>query len=207
VLSGFDDPKVQSVFKKFPSRPGGVKLKYNSTPLSDEQLDKSLELIEDNLREKMKQALKDVSMPNTVERINELLLLVRQSDVLPIVTVQQYELFQLGSQLVEKARAMTIVIAEDSAKVFRNHPSSENYFKWLAANKMIDVIGADLPDNFAPPFIFLYNKPYTVTSGDTLSKIALKYYGHENLWDIIWEASGMNFHPDLIIPGQKLILP
>jgi nucleoid-associated protein YgaU len=72
---------------------------------------------------------------------------------------------------------------------------------------MVDSIGADKPASLAPSHTLLYNKPYTVVSGDTLSKIALKYYGHENLWDIIWEASGRNFHPDQIVPGQKLCLP
>jgi nucleoid-associated protein YgaU len=49
--------------------------------------------------------------------------------------------------------------------------------------------------------------PYTVIGGETLSKIALRFYGYENLWDFIWLNSGANFHPDLIIPGQKLTLP
>jgi len=204
VLSGFDDLKVTSFFKKHPIRPGKLKLTLVQAPLTDEQLDKYIELMEDGLKQRMRIALKNVNIPYTPERINELLLLVKQSDIL---ATNDQEILDLGSLLVEKARAMTIVNAEDTAKVFRNHPSSENYFKWLAANKMIDVIGADLPNNFAPPFKLLYNKPYTVSSGDTLSKIALKYYGHENLWDIIWEASGMNFHPDQIIPGQKLSLP
>jgi nucleoid-associated protein YgaU len=204
VPGGFDDQKVTSFFKKYPNRPGELKLTLVQAPLTDEQLDKYGELMEDQLKQRMRVALKNVNIPYTPERINELLLLVKQSDIL---ATNDQEILDLDSLLVDKARAMTIAIAEDAAKVFRNHPSSENYFKWLATNKMIDVIGADLPDNFAPPFKLMYNKPYTVISGDTLSKIALKYYGHENLWDIIWDASGMNFHPDQIIPGQKLILP
>jgi hypothetical protein len=207
VSSGFDDPKVQSVFKKFPNLPGGVKYKATSFPMSDEEFDRRLEKIEENLREKIKHALRDYSMPNTVQSINELLLLFRQSDVLPIITVQEEELFQLGSQLVEKAREMTIAISEDAEKEFRKHPSSENFFKWMATCKMIDAIGAEQPASFAPPFTFLYNKPYPVASGDTLSKIALRFYGYTNLWDIIWFNNGMSFHPDQIVPGQKLTLP
>lgn len=204
VLSGFDDQKVTSFFKKYPNRPGNLKLILVQAPLTDEQLDKYVELMEDELKQRMRIALKNVNIPYTPERINELLLLVKQSDIL---ATNDQEIMDLSCLLVDKARAMTIAIAEDAAKVFRNHPSSENFFKWLATNKMIDALGADIPDNFAPPHTFLYNKPYIVASGDTLSKIALKYYGHENLWDIIWMASGMNFHPDQIVPDQKIILP
>ena len=204
IPSGYADQKVTSFFKKYPKGPGKLKLTSVQAPLTEEQLDKYIELMEDELKQRMRIALKNVNIPYTPERINELLLLVKQSDVL---ASNDQEILDLGTMLVDKARAMTVVIAEDAAKVFRNHPSSENYFKWLATNKMIDVIGADLPDNFAPSHNLLYNKPYIVASGDTLSKIALKYYGHENLWDIIWVASGMNFHPDQIVPGQKLNLP
>ena len=94
VSSGFDDPKVQSVFKKFPSLPGGVKYIETSLPMSDEELDRRLEKIEENLRGKIKHVLRDSSMPITVQSINELLLLFRQSDILPIITVQEEELFQ-----------------------------------------------------------------------------------------------------------------
>jgi nucleoid-associated protein YgaU len=77
----------------------------------------------------------------------------------------------------------------------------------MATLNMIDAIGADMPSGFAPAHTFLYNKPYIVVTGDTLSKIALKFYGYENLWDIIWLDSGADFHPDKIVPGQKLSLP
>jgi hypothetical protein len=204
VLSSFDDLKVKSYFKRFPLKTGDLKLKLYKPPLTDEQLDKYVELMEERLRQRMRDALKDVNIPYTKERINELLLLVKQSDVLP---TNDEEIFDLGSLLVEKARAMTIVISEDAEKEFRRHPSSENFSKWIATVKMVDTLGAELPASYAPPFKPLYNKPYTVVTGDSLSKIALRYYGHANLWDFIWWNSGANFHPDLILPGQKLTLP
>lgn len=204
VLSGFDDLKVNSFFKKHPNRPGHFKIKLVQAPLTDEQLDKYIELMEDGLRQRMRVALKNVNIPYTPERINELLLLVKQSDIL---ATNDQEILDLGSLLVEKARAMTIVISENAEKEFRKHPSSENFSKWMATVKMVDAIGAELPDSYAPPFGLLYNKPYTVVSGDSLSKIALRFYGHANLWDFIWLNSGANFHPDLIIPGQTLCLP
>ncbi len=205
ILSGFDDYKVQSLFKKFPVRHGHMQFAH--LPLNDEQLDKYLEVVEEDLRQKILEALNSTNTPYTTESIDNLLKLVKQSDLIPSVTESQTELFQLASLLVEKARVMTITISENAEKEFRKHPLSQNFFRWMATWKMIDVVGADMPASFAPPFTFLYNKPYTVISGDTLSKIALKYYGYANLWDIIWKASGMNFHPDLIIPGQKLTMP
>ena len=207
ILSGFDDPKVHSVFKKFPSRPGNLKFKVNRQPLNDRQPDEYLEFIEEDLRQKMSDAFKNTNLPYTAEKTNNLLNLVKQSDLLPSASEKKNELFQLGSLLAEKAREMTISISEDAEKEFRNHPSSENFWKWMATLKMIDAIGADMPSGFAPAHTFLYNKPYIVVTGDTLSKIALKFYGYENLWDIIWLDSGADFHPDKIVPGQKLSLP
>lgn len=204
VLSSFDDLKVKSYFKKFPNKPGDIKLRIGRTLLTDEQLDRYIELVEDGLRQRMRVALKNVNIPYTPEQVNEILLLVKQSDILP---TNDKEIFNLGSLLVEKARAMTIIISEDAEKEFRKHPSSENFTKWMATVKMVDAIGAELPASHAPTFKLLYNKPYTVVTGDSLSKIALRYYGHANLWDFIWLNSGANFHPDLIIPGQKLTLP
>ena len=204
VLSGFDDLRVASFFRKYPNKPGDLRLKLTKAPLTDEELDRYVELMEDGLRERMRIALKNITIPYTPERVNELLLLVKQSDVL---ATNDEEILDLGSMLVEKARGMTIVISENAEKEFRKHPSSDNFFRWIATVKMIDAIGAELPQSYAPIFRLLYSKPYTVATGDTLSKIALRYYGFANLWDFIWINSGANFHPDLIIPGQKLTLP
>lgn len=49
---------------------------------------------------------------------------------------------------------------------------------------------------------------HTVVSGDTLSKIAKKYYGNANLYPKIFEANQpMLKHPDKIYPGQVLRIP
>ena len=49
---------------------------------------------------------------------------------------------------------------------------------------------------------------HTVVSGDTLSKIAKKYYGDANKYPVIFEANKpMLTHPDKIYPGQKLRIP
>lgn len=49
---------------------------------------------------------------------------------------------------------------------------------------------------------------YTVAKGDTLSKIAKKFYGNANKWRGIFEANTDQLsNPDLIKPGQVLKIP
>ena len=49
---------------------------------------------------------------------------------------------------------------------------------------------------------------YVVVAGDSLSKIAKRFYGDANKWPRIHEAnSGQIKNPDLIHPGQKLTIP
>ncbi len=49
---------------------------------------------------------------------------------------------------------------------------------------------------------------HEVVKGDTLSKIALKYYGDASLYPRIFEANrDILSHPDKIQVGQKLRIP
>jgi nucleoid-associated protein YgaU len=49
---------------------------------------------------------------------------------------------------------------------------------------------------------------YTVVAGDSLSKIAKRFYGDANKWSRIHEANRDQIkNPDLIYPGQKLRIP
>lgn len=49
---------------------------------------------------------------------------------------------------------------------------------------------------------------YTVAAGDSLSKIAKRFYGDANRWQKIFEANRDQIKdPDLIHPGQKLKIP
>jgi nucleoid-associated protein YgaU len=51
-------------------------------------------------------------------------------------------------------------------------------------------------------------KTYTVAEGDSLWKIAQHAYGHGNLWKKIYEANKDRIqNPDLIHPGQTLVIP
>jgi len=50
---------------------------------------------------------------------------------------------------------------------------------------------------------------HVVKQGDWLSKIAITYYGDMNKWPVIYERNmdTIGPDPDLIIPGQRLVIP
>ena len=51
-------------------------------------------------------------------------------------------------------------------------------------------------------------RTYVVVAGDSLSKIARKFYGDANAWRRIFEANkNVVKNPDLIQPGWKLTIP
>ena len=59
------------------------------------------------------------------------------------------------------------------------------------------------PRNITPA-----GKTYTVVQGDSLSKIAKREYGDANKWRQIYQANrDVIENPDLIEPGQNLIIP
>jgi len=52
------------------------------------------------------------------------------------------------------------------------------------------------------------SKEYVIKSGDSLSKIAKQHYGDASKWNKIFEANKDKIkNPDLIHPGQKIIIP
>jgi nucleoid-associated protein YgaU len=51
-------------------------------------------------------------------------------------------------------------------------------------------------------------RDYTIKSGDSLSKIARQFYGNANDWQKIYEANKDKIKdPNMIYPGQKIIIP
>jgi nucleoid-associated protein YgaU len=49
---------------------------------------------------------------------------------------------------------------------------------------------------------------HTVVPGDTLSGIALKYYGEASRWPEIYAANkGLIENPSMIYPGQTFVIP
>lgn len=65
-----------------------------------------------------------------------------------------------------------------------------------------------MPDLGRPTGTSGQEQTYTVVSGDSLSKIAKRYYGDANQWRRIHDANKDQIsNPDLIHPGQKLKIP
>jgi nucleoid-associated protein YgaU len=65
---------------------------------------------------------------------------------------------------------------------------------------------APAPDSAAAPA--KSQNTYTVASGDSLSKIAKKFYGNANAWKKIYDANKDKIkNPDLIQPGWVLTIP
>jgi nucleoid-associated protein YgaU len=51
-------------------------------------------------------------------------------------------------------------------------------------------------------------RDYTIQSGDSLSKIARQFYGNANDWQKIYQANKDKIKdPNMIYPGQKIIIP
>ena len=51
-------------------------------------------------------------------------------------------------------------------------------------------------------------RDYTIKSGDSLSKIAKEFYGNAGDWKKIFEANKDKIKdPNMIFPGQKIIIP
>ena len=67
---------------------------------------------------------------------------------------------------------------------------------------------APVPDLGRPTETAAQEQTYTVVAGDSLSKIAKRYYGDANQWRRIHEANRDQVsNPDLIHPGQRLKIP
>ncbi len=49
---------------------------------------------------------------------------------------------------------------------------------------------------------------HTVSGGENLSKISERYYGHQGNWSLIYNANrDLLTNPNIIVPGQKLLIP
>ena len=65
-----------------------------------------------------------------------------------------------------------------------------------------------MADEKTPAADNAYMQTYVVQSGDTLSKIAQKYYGDASLYNKIFQANrDILKDPNKISPGQKLKIP
>ncbi len=80
------------------------------------------------------------------------------------------------------------------------------------AQEALEMLGAQTPpaaQAAAPAERPALPATHVVQSGDTLSAIALKYYGNAALWTEIYKANKRTIgdDPGKIFPGQKLNIP
>lgn len=115
--------------------------------------------------------------------------------------VQLKNLHVQGDKLVIRGEAKT---KQDSFKVWNQIKLvDKNYAQDLAAEiTYLSDAPAPKPQN-APTL-----RIHTVVAGDTLSKIAKKYYGKGSDYMKIFDANKDKLKdPDKIFPGQELVIP
>lgn len=88
----------------------------------------------------------------------------------------------------------------------------ENFDKLVKTDNTLNAIRVDAPKPAPTPAPPPPPKPveriHEVVAGESLSKIAQKYYGNGNKYMKIFEANkDILSNPDLIKPGQKLRIP
>jgi nucleoid-associated protein YgaU len=122
-------------------------------------------------------------------------------NLMTTLKVQLKNLHVQGDKLVIRAVAKT---KDDSNKVW-------NQIKLVDKNYAQDLVAdiAYLSDAPAPkPQTAPTLRIHKVVAGDTLSKIAKKYYGKAGEYKKIFEANKDQLKdPDKIFPGQELIIP
>jgi LysM repeat protein len=88
----------------------------------------------------------------------------------------------------------------------------ENFDKLVRTDNTVNAMRIDAPKAAPapapPPPPKAAERIHQVVAGESLSKIALKYYGNGNKYMKIFEANrDILSNPDLIKPGQKLRIP
>jgi LysM repeat protein len=86
----------------------------------------------------------------------------------------------------------------------------ENFDKLVKTDNTLNAMRVDAPKPAPapPPPPKPLERIHEVVAGESLSKIALKYYGNGNKYMKIFEANrDILSNPDLIKPGQKLRIP
>ncbi|MEE9271545.1 MAG: hypothetical protein V3V49_14945 [Candidatus Krumholzibacteria bacterium] len=167
--------------------------------------DQELERIEAEVVKDLEQAIKKAEtkcLERPIQHVNELLEGAQKLDALP------GGFRPLAQAAIETAKMILYKMETDAESKFRAHPSSENYKEVWRAIKYADVLGVD--DAPTPPLPYYLRRSYIIRGGDTLSKLAERYYGKANLWDYIYEDKRNDHvvgHPDRIYPGTRIFLP
>jgi hypothetical protein len=106
-----------------------------------------------------------------------------------------------------------IWVASNGSNMFKKH-----LLEHLAGFTQPVLLAPGTPNPYLPPkgpYLPEPDKPgyipriHVVKQGDWLSKIAITYYGDMNKWPIIYKRNidQIGSNPDLIKPGQRLIIP
>jgi nucleoid-associated protein YgaU len=191
---------VKDALKKAGYQPGSVP--------SSEQVDALLESLHDKSRKDVIAACRNAMLRRDPSSVNEILQSLIQIDHLARDGDQ--DLVDLAGRWI----ALILQELEHRAYItFREFPSSENYAKCWAARSMLSQLeipwSEAYPENPWPKCMVRAPAkpgPYTVVRGDSLSKIALRFYGQANLWDAIFETNSFDGNPDLITPGTVLTI-
>jgi LysM repeat protein len=88
-----------------------------------------------------------------------------------------------GDALQAVARASEKIVAQKE-KAFRNNPTADNFDKLLQSQGTASFVGGKTrlqPANWKPA-----RTSHRVVTGDTLSKLAKRYYGKMSHWDLIY---------------------
>jgi len=89
-----------------------------------------------------------------------------------------------------------------------NGPGKPDFSDVKGGSSTTPVPPAPAPEKAGSSTAPAAEQTYTVVSGDSLSKIAKKFYGNANAWDKIFQANKDKIsNPDLIRPGQVLRIP
>lgn len=113
--------------------------------------------------------------------------------------VQLQNLHVQDNKLVIRGQAKT---KDDVNKVWNQIKLVNKDYKLDLMAEITFLSDAPAPKAAAAPRL------HKVVAGDTLSKIALKYYGNGNDYMKIFEANKDKLKdPDKIFPGQELIIP
>jgi LysM repeat protein len=115
-----------------------------------------------------------------------------------------------GAHLVLQDDRNVVVYARDGFTVLWSPncyvPDAERAAEDQAIADEAEHAHADAPTPAPAPSATPAPQSYTVQRGDTLSAIAKRFYGHASEYRRIAEANNIA-NPDLIHPGQQLVIP
>ena len=124
--------------------------------------------------------------------------------------------------MTAKAKYQSVLDLGESLNIQNGNVTEENgvlkikgtaqtqYEKNIIRDKIKEIGGqnpSDIKANITVADESVYHR-HTVASGETLGKIAVQYYGKASKYQDIFKAnSDILKNPDLIHPGQELIIP